>query len=74
MGSCTITIYFYDNLCDKKLAKTPQKPNYESKKIRVLEENGVTSKLKHRKARNSILSGGFGYPYGRLVGTALTPR
>ena len=26
-----------------------------------MEENGVTSKLKHRKARNSILSGRFGY-------------
>ena len=26
-----------------------------------MEENGVTSKLKHRKARNSILSRRFGY-------------
>ena len=48
---------------DEVRAKTPQKPNYESKEVRILEENGVTSKLKHRKAHNLILSGRFGYPY-----------
>ena len=45
----------------------PQKPNYESKKIRVLRENGRKSKLKHRKAHNSILSGIYCDPYGRPV-------
>ena len=50
MGSCTITIYFYDNLCDKKLAKTLQKPNYESKKIRILEENGGNFQIKAQKS------------------------
>ena len=47
---------------DKMRAKIPQKPNYESKKIRILEENGVNSKLKHRKAHNSNLSGGPSVP------------
>ena len=46
--------------------KMPQKLNYESKKIRILGENGMNFKLKHRKAHNSILSGRFGYRYGRL--------
>ena len=41
-------------------AKMPQKPNFESTKIRILGENGINSKLKHRKAHNSILSGRFG--------------
>ena len=35
------------------------KPNFESKKIRILGENGINSKLKHRKALNSILFGGL---------------
>ena len=30
-------------------AKIPQKLNYESKKIQILGENGINSKLKHRK-------------------------
>ena len=55
--------HFYDCngeivfVTDKMRAKIPQKPNYESKKIRILEENRVNSKLKHRKAHNSNLSG-----------------
>ena len=32
----------------------PQKPNFDWKKIRILGENGMNSKLKHKKARNSI--------------------
>ena len=42
---------------DEIRAKLPQKPNFESKKIRILGENGINFKLKHRKAHNSILSG-----------------
>ena len=45
--------------------KIPQKPNFESKKIRNLGENKINSKVKHRKAYNLILSGRFGDPYGR---------
>ena len=44
-----------------------QKPNFESKEIQILGENGINSKLKHRKAHNSILSGRFGDPYGRRL-------
>ena len=67
----TITIRFYDwngefiFVSGKIHAKMPQKPNYESKKIRIFGENGINFKLKHRKAHNSILSGRFGDPYGR---------
>ena len=58
----TITISFYD--CDEEIifvsdeirAKIPQKPNFDSKKIQILGENGINSKLKHRKAHYSILS------------------
>ena len=39
---------------DKRHAKMPQKPIHESKKIRILRENGINSKLKHSKAHNSI--------------------
>ena len=48
-------------------AKMPQKLNYESKKIRFWEkmEEITYSRLKHRKAHISILSGRFGDPYGR---------
>ena len=56
----TITICFYD--CDGDIilvsdtsAKIPQKLNYESEKIQILGENGINSKLKHRKAHSSIL-------------------
>ena len=57
----TIRICFYD--CDGDIifvsddihAKIPQKLNYESKKIQILGESGINSKLKHRKAHNSIL-------------------
>ena len=52
---------------DKLRAKMLQKPNCESKEIRILGENGINSKLKHRKAHNSILSGRFGDSYGRRV-------
>ena len=52
---------------DEIRAKLPQKPNFESKKIRILGENGINFKLKHRKAHNSILSGRFGDSYGRRV-------
>ena len=47
--------------------KMPQKPNFESKEIRILGENGINSKLKHRIAHNSILSGRFGDLYGRRL-------
>ena len=69
----TITISVYDCngeivfVSDKLRAKVLQKPNFESKEIRILEENGINSKLKHRKAHNSILSGRFGDSYGRRV-------
>ena len=69
----TITISFYDCsggiICvsDKIRAKMPQKSNFESKEVRILGENGINSKLKHRKARNSILSRRFGDPYGRRL-------
>ena len=43
----------------------PQKPKYKSEEIWILEANGINSKLKYRKAHNSILSGRFGDPYGR---------
>ena len=49
---------------DEIHTKMPQKRNHESKKIQILEENGVNSTLKHRKAHNLILSGRFD-PYGR---------
>ena len=35
----------------------PQKLNYESEKIQILGENGIISKLKHRKAHNWTLLG-----------------
>ena len=67
----TITIRFYD--CNGEFifvsgeirTKMPQKPNYKSKKIWIFGENGINSKLKHRKANDSILYGRFGDPYGR---------
>ena len=37
-------IFVSDNLRGKML----QKPNFESKEIRILGENGINSKLKHR--------------------------
>ena len=52
---------------DKIRAKMPQKPNFDSKKIRTLGENGINSKLKHRKAHNSILSWRFADSYGRRL-------
>ena len=69
----TITISFYD--CNEEIIfvsdeireKMPQKPNFESKEIRILGENGINSKLLHRKTHNSILSGRFGDPYGRRL-------
>ena len=45
----------------------PQEPNFESKEIRTLRQNGINSKLKHRKVHNSTLSGRFGDPYGRRL-------
>ena len=66
-----ITIHFYG--CNGEIifvsdvipSKMPQKPNFESKPIRILGEKGINSKVKHRKAQNAILSGRFGDPYGR---------
>lgn len=61
----TITISFYDCngeeifVSDEVRAKMPQKPNFESAEIRILGEDGINSKLNHRKAHNSILSGRF---------------
>ena len=52
-------------MSDEINAKMPQKLNFESKKIRILGENGINSKLKYKKAHNSILSGRFGELYGR---------
>ena len=52
----TITIRSYDCngeiifVSDEICAKMPQKLNYESEKIQILGENGIISKLKHRKA------------------------
>ena len=46
-------------------AKMPWKPNYESKNIQIFEENGINSKLKHRKAHKSILCRRCGDLYGR---------
>ena len=54
----TITIRSYDCngeiifVIDEICAKMPQKLNYESEKIQILGENGIISKLKHRKAHN----------------------
>ena len=54
----TITIRSYDCngeiifVSDEICAKMPQKLNYESEKIQILGENGIISKLKHRKAHN----------------------
>ena len=56
MSYRTITISFYDCngkkifVSDEILAKMPQKPNFQSKEIQILGENGINSKLKHRKA------------------------
>ena len=50
----------------------PQKPSFESKKIRILGENEINSKLEHRKAHNSILSGRFGDLYVRETGRLLS--
>ena len=36
-----------------------------NQKIRILGENGINSKLEHRKAHNLSLSARFGDPYGR---------
>ena len=69
----TITISFYDCnveiifVSDKICVKMPQKPNFESKDIRILGENGINSKLKRRKAHNSILLERFGDLYGRRL-------
>ena len=38
----------------------PKKLDYESKIIRILGENWINSKLKHRKAHDSILSRIYG--------------
>ena len=48
-------IFVSDEIC----AKMTQKPNYKSKEIQILGENEISSKLKHRKAHNLILSGRF---------------
>ena len=55
-----ITLYQWWNMCENA-------PETEVwiKKIWILGENGINSKLEHRKAHNSILSGRFGDPYGR---------
>ena len=53
------------NVSGEIRAKMPQKPNCGSKKILLLGENGINSKLKHTKAHNSNLSGRFGDPDGR---------
>ena len=50
----------------------PQKPSFESKKIRILGENEINSKLEHRKAHNSVLSGRFGDMYVRETGRLLS--
>ena len=69
----TIKISFYDCngeiifVSDEIRAKMPQKLNFESKEIRILEEKGVNSKLKHRKAHRSISSGRFGDPHRRRL-------
>ena len=69
----TITISFYDCnveiifVSDEICVKMPQKPNFDSKKIQILGENGINSKLKHRKAHYSILSRRFADPYGRRL-------
>ena len=69
----TITINVYDCngeiifVTDEIHAKMPQKPNFDWKKIRILGENGINSKLKHIKAYNSILCGRFADPYRRRL-------
>ena len=54
--NCNNKIIF---VCDKICANWTmrEKPNYESKKIRSLRENGINFKLKHRKAHNSFFLG-----------------
>ena len=69
----TITISVYDSngeiifVTDEIHVKMPQKPNYDWKKIRILGENGINSKLKHWKAHNSILSRRFADPYRKRL-------
>ena len=64
----TITISIYDCngeiilVTDEIQAKMPQKLNFDWKKIQILGENGINSKLKHRKAHNLILTGRFAHP------------
>ena len=62
----TIVIAKLIFVSDEIRAKLPQKPNFESKKIQILGENGINFKLKHRKAHNSILSGRFVVVSGRV--------
>ena len=69
----TITISVYDSngeiifVTDEIHVKMPQKPNFDWKKIRILGENGINSKLKHWKAHNSILSRRFADPYRKRL-------
>ena len=76
----TITISFYDCnveiifVSDKIRVNMPQKPNFESKDIRILGENGINSKLKRRKAHNSILSERFGDLYSYTMFSVLCTR
>ena len=63
MRYTTITISFY--YCNEEIIfvsyevreKMLQKPNFESKEIRILGKNGINSKLKYRKAHNRFYPG-----------------
>ena len=55
--SSTMSFYY----CNGEIrAKMPQKPNCESKEIRILGENEINSKLKHRKEEVVVISGKVG--------------
>ena len=50
----------------KFMLKCPRNQNYESKKIQILGENEINSRLKQGKAHDSILSSKFGVVSERL--------
>ena len=69
MINCNGEIIFVSEIC----VKVPQKPNFDSKRIRILGGNGINSKLKHRNVHNPILRGGFADLYlGELARMIIT--
>ena len=57
----------------KYVQKCPTNQTMSQRKFEFW-KNGINSKLKHRKAHNSILSGGFGYPVREIDGNGRDSR